>query len=181
METARILLCLFCFAFAGWRGLPGSSTVNTNDYDHIVVIAQAQIGVKEATDNNDGLQVEAYLAAAGLSKGQPWCAAFLTWVFKQAGYDQPRTGWSPALFPVGRQVKIPSPGLVFSIYFPALNRIAHCGLIEQVKGNWISGIEGNTNVSGSRDGDGVYRKLRHVKTVHRYANWIRGNKKGGLP
>lgn len=173
---------MFCFAFAGWCSLPGGSTVSTNDYDRIVGLAQAQIGVREATGNNDGLQVEAYLSAARLKNGQPWCAAFLTWVFKQAGYDQPRTGWSPALFPVSRQVKTASAGLVFGIYFPALNRIAHCGLVEQVKGNWITGIEGNTNVSGSRDGDGVYRKLRHVKTVHRYADWIinHSKKKGGL-
>lgn len=168
---------MFCVAFAGWRGLPGGSAVSAHDYDHIVAIAQSQISVKEATGNNDGLQVETYLSAAGLKKGQPWCAAFLTWVFKQAGYDRPATGWSPALFPVRREVKTASPGLMFGIYFPALNRIAHCGLIEQVKGNWISGIEGNTNVSGSRDGDGVFRKLRHIKTIHRYADWISNNSK----
>ena len=173
---------MFCFAVAGWRGLPGGSTVSTNDYDRVVAIAQAQVGVKETTGNNDGVEVETYLSAAGLKKGQPWCAAFLTWIFKQAGYDRPRTGWSPALFPAGRQVKTASPGLVFGIYFPTLNRVAHCGMVEQVKGNWITGIEGNTSISGSRDGDGVYRKLRHIKTVQGYADWILNNskKKGGL-
>jgi hypothetical protein len=62
--------------------------------------------------------------------------------------------------------------VLFGIYFPTLKRIAHCGAIEQVNGNWISGIEGNTSVNGSRDGDGVYRKLRHIKTIYRYADWI---------
>lgn len=36
--------------------------------------------------------------AVKLKKGQPWCAAFVSWVFAKAGYTAPRTGWSPALF-----------------------------------------------------------------------------------
>ncbi len=165
---------MFCFAFANWPGLPGDSVVSN---EPIVAIAQSQIGVKEATGNNDGVEVEAYLAATGLKKGEPWCAAFLSWVFKQAGYEQPVTGWSPALFPLARQVKVPAPGIVFGIYFPSLKRIAHCGIIEQVKGNFIFGIEGNTNLSGSREGNGVHRKLRHVKSIYRYADWISNNSK----
>lgn len=178
MAAARILLCVFCFAFAGWPGLPGSSVISK---EPVVAIAQSQIGITEATGNNDGTEVEAYLATTGLKKGEPWCAAFLAWVFKQAGYEQPVTAWSPALFPSSRQVKIPAPGILFGIYFPSLKRIAHCGIIERVSGNFIIGIEGNTNLSGSRAGTGVHRKLRHVKTVFRYADWIKNNskKKGG--
>lgn len=174
MATIRILLCLFCFAFANWPGLPGHSIVST---EPVVTIAQSQIGVTEATGNNDGARIEAYLATTGLKKGEPWCAAFLSWVFKQAGYEQPVTAWSPALFPSVRQVKLPAPGMLFGIYFPSLQRIGHCGIIEQVNGNFIIGIEGNTNLNGSRDGNGVHRKLRHVKTIYRYADWINNNKK----
>jgi len=169
---------MFCFAFANWTGLPGSSVVSNYP---IVAIAQSQIGIKEATDNNDGPNVEAYLATTGLKKGEPWCAAFLTWVFRQAGYGQPVTAWSPALFPSTRLVRAPAPGIIFGIYFHSLKRIAHCGIIERVNGNFITGIEGNTNLSGSREGNGVHRKLRHVKTIYRYADWINNNskKKGG--
>lgn len=174
MATVRILLCMFCFAFAGWGGLPCSSIVIN---EQIVAIAQSQIGVREATGNNDGPEVEAYLTSVGLKKGEPWCAAFLSWIFKKAGYKQPRTAWSPALFPSQRLVKLPAPGVLFGIYFPSLERIAHCGLIERVNGNWLSCVEGNTNLSGSRNGDGVYRKLRHAKTIYRYSNWISNNSK----
>ncbi|TKC59232.1 peptidoglycan-binding protein [Pedobacter hiemivivus] len=178
MATVRILLCLLCLAFAGRSRLFSSSTVE-QESDMLIAIAQSQVGVKEAKGNNDGVEVEAYLAVADLKKGEPWCAAFLSWVFKQAGHHQPRTGWSPALFPEDRKVKTPSPGLVFGIYFLTLKRIAHCVIVERVKGSWVTGIEGNTNLNGSRDGDGVYRKLRHVKTIYRYANWMNNHQKKG--
>lgn len=178
MATVRILLCIFCFALTGWCGLPGSSIVNR---EQLVTIARSQLGIKEATGNNDGPEIEAYLAATGSKKREPWCAAFLSWVFSKAGYTRPCTAWSPALFPASRQVKVPLPGILFGIYFPSLKRIAHCGIIEKVNGNFIIGIEGNTNLNGSREGIGVYRKLRHVKTIYRFADWTNNNpkKKGG--
>ncbi|WP_246254445.1 hypothetical protein [Pedobacter foliorum] len=89
----------------------------------------------------------------------------MSWVFKQAGYASPRTGWSPALFPIAKLVKAAAPGNVFGIYFPSLNRIAHCGFVEYVDVSWVGAIEVNTNVAGSREGDGVYRRLRHKRTV----------------
>lgn len=140
-------------------------------YKKLIPIAQAELWVREETGKNDGKRIEEYQAVAGLKKGDPYCAAFISWVFKQAGYSAPRTGWSPALFPVAKLVKAAVPGNVFGIYFPALKRIAHCGFVEGVNGDWITTIEGNTNVPGSREGDGVHRRLRHKKTVYRYSEW----------
>jgi len=137
----------------------------------LVELAQGELWVREATGNNDGARVEGYLASVGLKKGQPWCAAFVSFVFKQAGYVAPRTGWSPSLFPVARLVKAAAPGNVFGIYFPALKRIAHCGFVARQDGDWISSIEGNTGTGGGRDGDGVHRRKRHKRTVNRYADW----------
>lgn len=142
----------------------------------LVGIAKAEVGVKEFTGNNDGERVEEYLTVVKLKKGQPWCAAFVSWVFARAGYVQPRTGWSPSLF--NKQVNTQEilPGNVFGIWFPQFKRVAHVGLVEKKEGSWILSIEGNTNVSGSRDGDGVYRKRRHVKAVYAYADWLRQNR-----
>lgn len=141
-------------------------------YRNLIAVAEAELWVREATGHNDGKRVEEYLATVRLKKGEPYCAAFVSWVFKEAGYAAPRTGWSPSLFPYGRVVKAAAPGNVFGIYFPALKRIAHCGLVTGVKGNWIETIEGNTNGSGGREGDGVYRRLRNKNTVRAYADWI---------
>ncbi|MES2826711.1 MAG: peptidoglycan-binding protein [Bacteroidota bacterium] len=135
-------------------------------------IAQGEIRVREKTGNNDGERVEEYLACVDLKKGQPYCAAFVSWVFKQAGYASPRTGWSPSLFPTSRLVAVAMPGNVLGIYFPALNRIAHCGFVEKVNGDLITSIEGNTDGSGGREGDGVYRRIRNRKSIRYYADWV---------
>jgi len=139
----------------------------------LISIAQSQIGVKEATGHNDGKVVEEYLSYVGFKKGAPWCAAFVCWVFGQAGFDLPRTAWSPALFPLQKQTTEVKPATVFGIYFPSLKRIAHCGFVERLDGHWVITIEGNTNVAGSREGDGVYRKRRLVNTIRYFADWTR--------
>ncbi len=131
--------------------------------------AQGEIGVRE-TSENAGPDVDRYGRYVGFKK-IPWCAAFCSWCFGQAGCPQPRTAWSPALFPAGRLTKTARPGMIFGIYFPKLKRIGHCGLVESVRDDWIVGIEGNTNLSGSRDGDGVYRKWRHKRGIQVYARW----------
>lgn len=146
----------------------------------ILSIAKSQLGIREATGKNDGLQVEQYLIYTNNKKGDPWCASFVSWVYGQAGYPLPRTAWSPALFPLDKRTDKPQPADVFGIYFPKLKRIAHCGIVEDSRANWIYTIEGNTNLAGSREGDGVYRKLRHRRSIKYYANWIDEKDKGGL-
>jgi hypothetical protein len=183
MAAVRIFLLVVCFAFNGWGGLFDRHLLDTDQpmraadvvlKKKLIELARAELGVREATGNNDGKRVEEYLTCVGLKKGQPYCAAFVSFIFKQAGYagrDAPRTGWSPALFPNDRLIKARVPGNVFGIYFPALKRIGHCGFIERLKGDWLGTIEANTNVAGSRDGDGVYRRMRHRRTVHCMADW----------
>lgn len=59
----------------------------------------------------------------------------------------------------------PIPGDIFGIYFPEKGRIAHVGFVDQWDGKWLITVEGNTNESGSREGDGVYRKRRLVSSI----------------
>lgn len=164
MPTIRILLGIVWFTAFGSSPLPERD---------LLAIARAEIGVKEATGRNDGKRVEEYLAVVGLGKGHAYCAAFASWVYKQAGYDRPRTGWSPALFPESRRINTPAPGALFGIYFPSMKRVAHCGFVEAVRKDWISTIEANTNLSGARDGDGVHRRTRHIRSIFCYADWRR--------
>ena len=166
-------------ALKGWLGFLYNSPARKdilgpkrqNAHKPLIPIAQAELWVREATGNNDGSRVEEYQASVGLKQGAPYCAAFVSWVFEQAGYASPRTGWSPALFPFPKLVKAAAPGNVFGIYFPSLKRIAHCGFVESVKGDWVTTIEANTNITGSREGEGVYRRVRHKRSVYRYSNW----------
>ncbi len=64
-------------------------------------IYSSQIGIREKQANR-GAEVEKYLRYVNLPKGNPWCAAFVCWVFGQAGIENPRSGWSPDLFKPNR-------------------------------------------------------------------------------
>ena len=131
--------------------------------NQLLNIAKSQIGVREATGNNDGEAVERFLLYTGNKKGEPWCAAFVSWVFGQAGYSQPRTAWSPSLLPKARQVGKAKPAMVFGIYFKDKGRIAHAGLVEKQQKDWVYTIEGNTNAGGSNNGNAVMNKIRNYK------------------
>ncbi len=134
----------------------------------IINIASAELGVKEATGNNDGARVEEYLRYTHLGKGYDWCAAFVSWCYGQAGLSQPRNPWSPALFPKARSHKETDriePADLFAIYSAKLKRIHHVGLIQEKAGAYILTIEGNSN-------DRVESRRRHVNTVYRYADWV---------
>jgi len=185
MATIRILLALLYFAVIGsnWRAdrsviSYGVSHPSTNyarihfpdgGREKVLAIAEKEIGVQEDHENS-GARVDTYNAYVGLKK-VPWCASFVSWVFGQAGYMQPRTAWSPALFPGNRLAKNPLAGMVLGVYFQELKRIAHCGIVAGVRGDWIESIEGNTSKNGSREGTGVFRRTRHKRTIRCYADW----------
>lgn len=164
--------------------MPCSGGVGT---EKVLNIARAELGVRELGQNG-GKRVAEYLAYTGIKVPAPYCASFVSWCFGKAGYNEPRMAWSPALFPKERVVGYLSEdssilrndgkwrndgqGLVFGIYFPELRRIGHCGFVEEVRGEWVQTIEGNTGPEGSRDGIGVFRRLRHKRTICKYANWL---------
>jgi len=52
-----------------------SETARYPSRNKIVRIAADELGVREATGNNDGKRVEAYLRYTNLGKGYAWCAA----------------------------------------------------------------------------------------------------------
>ena len=172
MATIRVLCGLICFAglFGHWQFDRHLLTRHTAA-DKLIAIAQSQMAVRETSPQGQQA-IRQYLQDVQLKSEAPWCAAFVSWVYHQAGYGAPRTAWSPALFPRSRQIQQPEKGAVFGIYSKNLGRIAHCGLVEKVQHDWIISIEGNTNRSGSREGDGVYRKWRHRRAISAFARWL---------
>ena len=156
-------------------------------------IYSAEIGVREATGKNDGERVEEYLAVTQLGKGYAWCASFVSWVFAEAGFPQPRTPWSPSLFPKerviwekGRQSHLkpntqhltPATADVFGIYFANLKRIAHAGFVDEWGDKYLVTVEGNTNEAGGNEGDGVYRKRRLISSIYQVADWVQDQERG---
>ena len=169
------LLHLVCTADAG--------SISTEDKRAALIeTAQSQIGVREATGHNDGVQVELYLEVSNLKRGNPWCAAFVAWCFKQCSIAAPISAYCPDWFKKNVVYKRGvtksfaecnvRKGDVFGIYFPELKRIAHEGLIESIHNDYITTVEGNTNDMLSREGDGVYRKRRQIRQVYAVADYI---------
>lgn len=140
--------------------------------ERIVDIALNEVGVREATGNNDGPRVEEYLAYTDLGKGYAWCAAFVSWCYGQAGLAAPRSAWSPALFPNVRcytkeqiQREAVRPADLFGIYSQRLGRINHVGIVRKLEGRYILTVEGNV-------ANRVLSKRRALATVYAFSNWL---------
>lgn len=185
MATIKFFLSLVCAGLTGGTSKFERSTVSVyskvirkradsgpEKRMSLVRRAQQEIGVRERTGRNDGARVEAYLASVGLHAGDPYCAAFICYLFRLEGYKDPHSGWCPDLFPASRLARSALPGNVIGIYFVNKKRIAHVGLVERMEDSWCVSIEANTNVAGSREGDGVYRKRRHIRTIYKMSDWI---------
>src|SRR5690554_619440 len=171
-------LWLFILPFA----LDVTPTAIPDTRQRLQAIYSSQVGVREATGANDGPEVEAYLATTNLDAGYAWCGSFISWVFEQAGFAQPNTPWTPALFPNRctiwpNQGKTPQPSDVFGLYIAHLKRIGHAGFVEDWGEHFVVTVEGNTNPAGNHDGDGVYRRRRRTKTIYRVADWVACNNK----
>lgn len=141
--------------------------------------ARTQIGVHEAANRNDGPRIRLYLAAVGLSEGNPYCAAFVVWCFRAASdaiAGRPtipirRTALASAIYADARKRgRADSSGvhagdLVVWKFSRTIN--GHVGRIDSVgRAGWVATIEANTS-SGARgsqrDGGGVYRRRRNLR------------------
>lgn len=153
--------------------------------ERVLGVATALIGTAEATGKNDGPKIEAILASTGNRKGDPYCAAFNFYCYREAGLAKlvPRSAWSPdwvknptwTLAQGGRE---PQPADAFGIYFPRKERVAHTGLVKKWSAPTVLTIEGNTSpeaAAGSaadRDGGGIWSKRRLVRQIHSARDWI---------
>ena len=140
---------------------------------HTLEIAHRQIGVREEPPgSNRGDDVERYLRTIGLSGGYAWCAAMVYSDAHDAAVDLnqtnplPRTGYCPELERYARINKIlktsPEVGDVFLSYGSpeGYRRASHTGHVIEVRRRSFVTIEGNTNLGGSREGIGVFKRER---------------------
>lgn len=135
-------------------------------------IAGRQVGVREL-GRNRGERVEEYQASVGAHPGDPWCSAFVYWCFEHAAREVgmvnplPRTAGALKLWrnsAVFRRHKEPAPGMVFVM--DKGHGLGHVGIVEHVQGLELVTIEGNTDDGGSREGDGVYRRVRKRTAIN---------------
>ena len=172
------LLCVLVFSRAACQDYLGRC--DSEPRTQLKRIYEQEIGVREQGGANRGERVEAYLASVGLGPGYAWCAAFVSWCFQQTGIIAPRSAWVPSFAVQSKRIvqrgevthRLPQSGDVFLIWFRRLNRPAHTGFVDRWNTDWVVTVEGNTNASGSREGDGVYRKRRLTRQIWAVSNFI---------
>jgi len=192
MKSLAILLCSLLW----WTAPPAPSRPSVINHQpstpqslrtQLLTTAASQIGTQEATGHNDGPVVK-YLTSVGLSKGDPYCAAFVYWCGKTALGPRnpfPRSGYSPDFGqPPNTTARITPatsrPGDTFVIYHPAMGRIGHTGLVAGWQNGYLKTIEANTSPSSAtlaQDRDattkgGVWSKLRPPSTLYRTKSWL---------
>lgn len=148
---------------------------------NVLRIAREQIGVREVGGPNRGPEVEKYLARVGLVPGFPWCAALVYFCFDEAALRTvvpnplPKTAgvldhWNRAADKFKLPPNVPfddlrnlNPGSIFCIDHG--NGHGHTGIVVLADREGLKTIEGNTNVAGSREGDGVYYRTRRLEEI----------------
>lgn len=148
----------------------------------LVSYLETQLDVREATGKNDGAAVKKYLNHVGLGEGYPWCVAFVAYNLGHFDIPNPNSAWSPHYAKKKDVIWSPkmkingraAPGDVFTIYSNNRHRVVHGGFVKSYtkSGSYIITIEGNTNVEGSRDGIGVFKRKRNLNKIYAISNYI---------
>jgi hypothetical protein len=171
---AKNIGCLIIVLLLSFSSSAGKFQRVNESFNCLRETFNAEIGIREQ-GWNAGQRVEEYLKSVKLSKGNPWCAAFVVWCHIQCDIYIVLSGYSPSLFPKKNIVTNPRPGDVFGIYFANKGRIAHVGFIDEVRVNSYITVEGNTGSDnygqGTREGDGVYKKVRLKKQIYKVSRW----------
>lgn len=151
--------------------------------ERIASIAESKIGLRESSKPNSGAEIREFLAADSYKPnaaddGYPWCAAFVcrivelamlgrSWTFKR-----PTTpgAWAFEAWSLAQDAStwlLKKPGKDIKRGDIVIFEFSHIGIAVGFpdKHGWVMCVEGNTNAAGSRDGDGVRLKRRHVSTI----------------
>ncbi|HOT02126.1 MAG TPA: peptidoglycan-binding domain-containing protein [Acidobacteriota bacterium] len=144
----------------------------------VAAVAQRHLAARprEAGGRNRGPWVRLYTRGRQGDRW-PWCAAFVSFVIRQAAEclavsaplrytcscdvlaaEGSATGLLVAGVRIADRAAIPA-GSVF-LTRRAPGDWAHAGIVTAAAADWFESIEGNTNDSGSRDGDAVLRRYR---------------------
>jgi hypothetical protein len=139
----------------------------------VIQVARKEVGYNEGRSNGHWNNRQHYSPAVpGLewSNYQPWCATFVAWCAMKAGVADlyPRTAscdvggnWFKA-----RKRWSAYPAIGAQVFYGHSYDLNHTGIVYDYDGTYVYTIEGNTNNSGSREGDGVYLRKRRRRDAN---------------
>ncbi len=168
---------------------PGIFDVALPDHrkpDALIFFAREWIGFSERGGDNRGQAVERFQKAVdGRAQGEPWCASFAWFCIEQVdrlglaigGSPEARlyasehvlTVWNKS--PKKARIAAPEPGCLVLWQYHKDGRATsrgHVGIVTEILegGVKMGTVEGNTGPGKHvvREGDGVYEKIRYVKS-----------------
>lgn len=178
MQPIKVLFTGLAIVFSHLVGVSGDllSCTQPELRAKCITIAKGELQVRENIAANDALRIREYKKAIGSKFNYPvaWCGIFVSWVYNQVGLQKSLPygpEWVPSWSANKKQViytrgnadnQQPCPGDAVTFFYPRQGREGHIGLIKEwpSQGKYFYTIEGNTNSAGSREGDGVYVKMR---------------------
>ncbi|WP_055523456.1 LysM peptidoglycan-binding domain-containing protein [Streptomyces graminilatus] len=142
----------------------------------LIRIAKAEVGYKEGFANGHWDNTEKYAGQvpgmAWVSAGHyPWCALFVSWAALKSGNNDlfPRTASCAYALDwfrkKGRFSEYPAIGAQV-LFGP--NGGTHTGIVYAYDSTYVYTVEGNTNTSGSPEGNGVYLRKRARRDASTY-------------
>lgn len=142
----------------------------------VIRVARAEVGYHEGYSNGHWTNIQRYSPAVpGLewSQGMAWCQTFQSWVAMRADTVaiEPRTASCRAACDWfkqrGRFSEYPAVGA--QVFF-GQGGGTHVGRVYAYDATYVYTVEGNTSVTGSAEGDGVYlrKRARRDPYVHGY-------------
>jgi hypothetical protein len=132
------------------------------------------VGIKEVPEqSNRGVLIDEANLYVGSPLGSPWCAAVISLAYKKNKITSPRDARAAALFPRNRLINLRfvKAGDLGGVYFPEIGRIGHVFMVRKIFGQFVLTVEGNTNMNGSRNGDGIYYYIRPLSQVRYFSRW----------
>jgi len=157
--------------------------------EKMVAIAKSRVGNTYETSVNQGPGIAEFWSATnypgGYNDRAPWCAAFTSWcvqqtgvlpdnirpksasAFKGGGYES----WAQSNSSIAKLITNPRTINAGDLVVFSFSHIGIASTNSDANGSFQC-VEGNTNLAGSREGNGVYEKTRNVKSVRSVASLI---------
>ncbi|MGW4986307.1 peptidoglycan-binding protein [Streptomyces mirabilis] len=140
----------------------------------IISLARGEVGYHEGKSGGHWNNIEKYAGQVpGLSwaNGQAWCQTFQSWLALKGGSAKYEPSTASCLAAAswfkqrGRFSQYPAIGA--QVFFGP-NGGTHVGRVIKYNADTIWTVEGNTNVTGSAEGDGVYQRSRPRRSANTY-------------
>lgn len=134
-------------------------------------VAHAHLGVQEEGGPNRGPMIDVWLRFVNLEPdyaasalGYPWCAAFVSWCCWKGGRPVVKSASVRQLLMKNGDIEVAADSAMPGDVMISLmaNGKGHCGLFIKRESGRIVTIDGNSNESGSREGNSVVIKSRPV-------------------